>query len=482
MKTLILSFAMLIVISITVNGQQLVSATLKGTVTKQQISAFFGTNPFIRNGAKYYKVAYTSPDAKGNPDTLSGLLVVPDDLKFTYPKLIYQHGTSDCKKCIPSSYGVNGGEEGQLGLLFAGLGYVSILPDYVGMGEGRGFQTYVHDATTVSATKDMLAACESWTTQNGVFTNDQLFITGYSQGGYASMSFHKYMENTNGPMSVTAAAHLSGPYSLSGVMRDLILGDVAYNYPAYVPNTILGFNEVYGIFNDLSEFFKPEYVAEIQKYYSGSLSLTNLNAKLVQMLISNTGASVGGRLIREDIIIDIKNNPNHKINQILKENDVYDWKPVTPTRILYCKADDQVPYLNSIVAKDTMTANGATNLVVTDVSPNSNHGACVTPALTSTVFFFLSFQKITTSADDYSSDTYLNIFPNPTSELVNVSTTDFEGTSIFISDISGRKLYAQSANSTNNTIDVSGLQPGIYYLSLQNKNGHIQTQKLVVQR
>lgn len=106
---------------------------------------------------------------------------MPDDLKFTYPKLIYQHGTSDCKKCIPSSYGVNGGEEGQLGLLFAGLGYVSILPDYVGMGEGRGFQTYVHDATTVSATKDMLAACESWTTQNGVFTNDQLFITGYSQ-------------------------------------------------------------------------------------------------------------------------------------------------------------------------------------------------------------------------------------------------------------------------------------------------------------
>ncbi|MBK6665885.1 MAG: hypothetical protein IPG48_06930 [Saprospiraceae bacterium] len=31
------------------------------------------------------------------------------------------------------------------------------------------------------------------------------------------------METTKGAASVTAAAHLSGPYSLSGAMRDLIL-------------------------------------------------------------------------------------------------------------------------------------------------------------------------------------------------------------------------------------------------------------------
>jgi hypothetical protein len=61
------------------------------------------------------------------------------------------------------------------------------------------------------------------------------------------------METAKGATSVTAAAHLSGPYSLSGAMRDLILSETEYSYPAYIPNTVLGFNEAYGIYNNLSE-------------------------------------------------------------------------------------------------------------------------------------------------------------------------------------------------------------------------------------
>ncbi|MBK8820097.1 MAG: hypothetical protein IPN49_13795 [Saprospiraceae bacterium] len=78
------------------DAQELISVTLKGSRTKLQLTQEY-SNPFIRNGAKYYSVLYTSPDAKGNKDTLSGLMVIPDDFKFKYPKLIYQHGTSDCK-------------------------------------------------------------------------------------------------------------------------------------------------------------------------------------------------------------------------------------------------------------------------------------------------------------------------------------------------------------------------------------------------
>ena len=136
MKSLI-HFGIIILISFQISGaQELISATYKGMQTKQQIATSFAL-PLIRNGAKYYHIKYTSKDARGNKDTLSGLMVVPDDLKFEYPRLVYQHGTSDCKQCVPSRYGVSGGEEGQLGLLFAGLGFVAILPDFVGMGDGR---------------------------------------------------------------------------------------------------------------------------------------------------------------------------------------------------------------------------------------------------------------------------------------------------------------------------------------------------------
>lgn len=467
----------------TTYSQKLVSVTYKGARTKQQITTMFSL-PLVKYGAKYYAVNYISPDAKGNQDTLSGLMVVPDVLSFEFPRLVYQHGTSDCKTCVPSRYGSNGGEEGQLGLLFAGLGFVAILPDYVGMGDGRGFQTYVHGATTVSASMDMLGACAEWAASNSVFTNDQLFVTGYSQGGYASMALHKYLEETQGPTSITAAAHLSGPYSLSGVMRDLILGDVPYFYPAYVPNTVLGFNEVSGnLYSDLNEFFKPEYVADIKRYYDGIISLTSLNTKLIQLLQANTGASVGGRMIRDDVKEEIKNNPLHPANLILRENDVFDWAPQVPTRIFYCTADDQVPFLNSIVARDTMSANGAPNLVVTDVSPNSNHGQCVNPALTNTVLFFLSLQKITSSTKDPNDVMALSIYPNPVNDLLMIEGLSGNET-IIITNSQGQMVTQRSVQDSEiANIDVSNIPEGFYLITVQSEgNKSIKTQKVVISR
>ncbi len=479
MKHLVIIILSFFLVTIATFSQNLVTATYKGASTKQQITSTFGI-PFIKYGAKYYAVKYTSLDAKGKPDTLSGLMVVPDNLSFEFPRLVYQHGTSDCKTCVPSRYGSNGGEEGQLGLLFAGLGFVTILPDYVGMGDGRGFQTYVHAATTVSASTDMLSACAEWASGNNVFTNDQLFITGYSQGGYASMALHKYLEESQGPSAVTAAAHLSGPYSLSGVMRDLILGDVPYFYPAYVPNTIMGFNEVgQGLYTNLDEFFKSEYVPDIKKYYDGAISVTALNTKLIQLLQANTGASVGGRMIRDEIKEAIKNNPLHPANLILRENDLYDWSPKVPTRIFYCTADDQVPYLNSIVARDTMLANGATNLVVMDVNPNANHGQCVTPALTNTVLFFLSLQRITSSTKDNNHFNVINIYPNPVSDLLMID--GMNGNEIvIITNGQGQVVCQRAVNGSEiANIDLSNVPSGLYLVIIQSGGKTIKAQKVV---
>ena len=63
-----------------------------------------------------------------------------------------------------------------------------------------------------------MSAVSTWCSDNQVAINEQLFITGYSQGGYASMAVHKYLENPS-IHEVTAASHMSGPYNLSHVMK-----------------------------------------------------------------------------------------------------------------------------------------------------------------------------------------------------------------------------------------------------------------------
>ena len=476
-STIFLGFVLLYT---TLQSQDLVSAQLLGSRTKQELTAIYQL-PIIRFGAKYYKVRYSSPDAKGKKDTLSGLLVVPDDLKWEFPRAVYQHGTSDCKTCVPSRYGTPGGDEGQVGLLIASLGFVAILPDYVGMGDGRGFQTYVHQATIASAGRNMVTACEKWAKDSGLILNDQLFITGYSQGGYGSMALHKSYEENPSSLKVTAAAHLSGPYSLSGVMRGLILSDTEYGFPGYIPNTILGFNEAYGtLYNDLSDMFKTEYVETIRKYYQGTITLSALNVTLAQLLKTNTGSVVGGKMIKDSIFNIIKNNPNHPANIILKENDLFRWAPKAPTRIFYCMADDQVPFMNSVIARDSMTIRGAANLIVADVSPASNHGACVAPALTQTLFFFFAFQKVTSDIVSIEKTSKLKVFPNPVSDLINISGLNGGGEMIYIFDGEGKTLLTRrNDNQQNVEFDFSVYAPGLYFITVQSPQGTIESNRVI---
>jgi hypothetical protein len=458
-------------------AQELVSVTPKGSRTKLQLTTEY-SNPFIRNGAKYYSVLYTSPDAKGNKDTLSGLMVIPDDLKFKYPKLIYQHGTSDCKKCVPSFFGAAGADEGEIGLIGCGLGYITFLPDYVGMGNGRGFQTYVHASTIQSATDNFLKATENWLLENGVVTNNQLFITGYSQGGYASMAYHKYLEE-NG-RTVTAAAHLSGPYSLSGVMRDLILSDQTYLYPAYIPNTALGMQESYGnLYNDLSDIFKPEFIPDIQAYYNGTITLTNLNIRIIQKLNSLFGNGIAKNMLQPAFLDQLQTNSDYPINKALSENDIYKWAPKAPTKIYYCMADDQVPFMNSVVANDTMKMLGAADLETRNVNTTANHGACFNPALSATIIFFLSKQQITTTTGNVSLSDKVMISPNPVLDDALIS---YDGviTECTVYDFQGREISKKTGSFENQLeINISNTNSGVYIVKISTLEGFTIYKKLI---
>lgn len=465
----------------TIYAQEMVSVDPLGARSQSELQSEFQTITMLY-GTSYYKVRYTSTDAKGQKDTLSGLLAVPDQEDTRYPVLVYQHGTSACKTCVPSRFGVSGGEEGELGLLFAGLGYVACLPDYVGMGDGRGFQTYVHAQTLASAADDMVKAVRSWTeTQSDFSVSDQLFITGYSQGGYASMAYHKYLEQNEGPSAVTAAAHLSGPYNLSGVMRDLILSDNDYTYVAYLPNTVLGFNEFYEIFDRPSEFFKSEYVADIEKYYNGEMDIVELNINLLIKLLINSGRRLTKNMIRDEVLQEIVTNPAHPLNAILRENDLHNWKPEKPTAIFYCMADDQVPFRNSIVARDTMTALGVSDLLVRDVLSSANHGQCVEPALEATISFFRPYQEIVTSTEDWA-ESELKIYPNPVSDLLTLQCEKDVISQVQWMDISGRPLSSVlHPNSQEVQLNVSTFSSGIYIVRVVTESQKLITRKIIIE-
>jgi len=264
------------------------------------------------------------------------------------------------------------------------------------------------------------------------------------------------------------------------VMRDLIIGDKAYLFPAYLPNTALGFQEVYGdLYNELTDIFKPEFASDIQQYYNGSITLFALNTRLISKLNAQYGSSVAKNMLQPAYLNTLLNDPNARINQLLGKNDVYKWAPKAPTKIFYCKADDQVPYLNSIVARDTMQMLGAVALEARDVNSNFDHGQCFNPALSNTILFFLSLQQITVSTSQVPLADQVHLHPNPGRDVVKV-TYDGLVESVALYDMNGREVWLDVHGFRNEKeIDIQSIQSGLYILRLMTEDGLVIDKKLV---
>jgi PKD repeat protein len=75
----------------------------------------------------------------------------------------------------------------------------------------------------------------------------------------------------------------------------------------------------------------------------------------------------------------------------------------------------------------------------------------------------------------------LNIYPNPTEGIVHIdiqNTTNFEG-KIIIRTLEGRTMHQQKIGS-NNTIDLSNLQNGLYLVEIHDNQNTIVTEKLTI--
>jgi hypothetical protein len=448
------------------------------TKTKSELNAQFGI-PFIQYDVKLYRVLYTTADVKGQVDTASALIGVPQEPGRVFPRLIYHHGTVGSKQGVPSQNFATG--EGQLGGLFAGMGYVCMLPDLLGLGTSRGFHPYVHAASEASAALDLVRALPEFVGETGGFeVSAQLFVTGYSQGGHSAMATHRAIEqDSTAEFSITACAPLSGPYSISGVMRDLILSGNPYLYPAYVPNTILSYQTVYGnLFQSLSEVFKPDYSALIEPYYAGTKDLGTLNNQLIQKLTQDYGAPITKGMLIDSLLQVVATHPDHPFNVALRANDVYQWTPKAPTRLFYCMGDDQVPFMNSVVAAQTMYTPDAADFEAADVAPSANHAGCVAPALLQTLLFFGGYQQILSSLPICTAPPLpMTVAPNPATEYVSFPELPGAGTLELI-DVRGSVLIREETSGAPTTWSLAGVPRGNYAVVWQG-SGHTVVRFLI---
>ena len=93
--------------------------------------------------------------------------------------------------------------------------------------------------------------------------------------------------------------------------------------------------------------------------------------------------------------------------------------------------------------------------------------------------FHQSFLVIT-SLEDLDVSFSVNIFPNPTSEIINLNIEKYEGITFHLFDVAGKLLKEALVTEAKTTVTISNHPKGIYLLTLtQQDNKKIKTYKII---
>lgn len=456
------------------SAQQLVSYESQGSFPYFYYTLVLGSD--AKYNVEAYKITYTTTDLTGAVDTASGLVTFPDATDIASPLALVQHGTVSSPDDVPSN--LSGGYE--LGAFLTSAGYIAIQADYLGLGVSGGLHPYVHAASEASAGIDMIFATKELLDELDVVYNDQLFVTGYSQGGHAAMAAHRSLQQDYGDVfTVTASAPMSGPYSISTATKERILSDTEYFFPGYAAWTLMSYNEAYSLYDSLSQYLKEPYAEFALSFKNGEIPLDELHAKMIDQLTADYGGSIIKYMFQDSIVAAVSTDDDHPLNVALRDNDTYDWAPQAPTRLYYCMSDDQVAYTNSVLADSVMNANGAPDVQAIDVAPGQDHGGCILPAGLSAIAFFKQYAQFTVSSNrDLAVLEGMNLFPNPTSNSVQLTGIPDKAT-LQVYDLQGRMLRQQSLGQGTETVQVTDLTSGMYLFRVTAPKGVWNKQVLV---
>jgi pimeloyl-ACP methyl ester carboxylesterase len=283
----------------------------------------------VEHGATLYRVEYWTQDFVGDIVVASGLVAVPRTRELR-GVVSWQHGTTTERREVPSKPTRDEGVVASVA--FAGHGYLLAAPDYLGLGASPGRHPYYHAESTAASVVDLLRAARRLAEAEGFAWPEYLFLSGFSQGGHATIAALRALEAADEPgLRVTAAAPIAGPFDLSGLSVPRALHGEARNSSLYLGYLIASYSRIYR--EPLGATLRPRYAQAIEDLFDGSR---------------------GGEAIREALPRDPREmfqpeflaafeegRPNWLADR-LRENDLVAFTPRAPVRLYYGALDVDV--------------------------------------------------------------------------------------------------------------------------------------------
>ncbi len=216
-------------------------------------------------GVAVYHYEYRSVGGRGHPVTASGALMLPTGSGATCggrrPLVEYAHGTNLNRSYDLAALGDPANpawsESALIAAMYAAQGYIVVAPNYVGYDTSdASYHPYLVKTEQSDDMIDGLKAArralhrlgDDDDDQRGMprpaRPNHQLFLTGYSQGGYVALATEQAMQRRG--MHVTAASPGSGPYALAAMVDYIFLGHPDLGAPSLGSLLVEAYQHSYG--------------------------------------------------------------------------------------------------------------------------------------------------------------------------------------------------------------------------------------------
>ncbi len=294
------------------------------------------------NSVKLYRVIYNSfiPELNNKPTVASGLIAIPENGKNKMPVVSYQHGTVFSKTEVPS----NPEESMETKLMiaqFAGQGYILIAADYFGEGQSSEPDSYQVKASTQQACLDMLLASEEVIKAMNI-QQGQLFLSGWSMGGWSTLLFLQKLESLDIPVS--AAATACTPTDIFALVNRWIYAPKetdAIWLPGILALQLNSYSVYYELPGLMESAIKSEYQQATLDFYQNKISFEDFYSKTTSKV---------AEYLKPEFITSGSNNES-RYWQIIQNNNSYRWRSHTALNLYYGDADEAVPeYIGTLPA------------------------------------------------------------------------------------------------------------------------------------
>ncbi len=312
---------------------------------------------------RLYRISYPSviPEQFNRPTRASGLIAIPETLLPGRPVVCYQHGTIFTKDEVPSNP-EKSMETRLMVAQFAGQGYIVVAADYFGKGLSPEPDSYLVQDSTQQACTDLLLASRSALVARSIEPGP-LFLSGWSQGGWATLVLLRHLERLG--IDVRAAATASAPSDIYTTMNRWINNPQPIDTPWLTGCVAIQVcaqdRYVQPGLADLA--FKPEYLGAARDLHENRIGWEEF---------SKCAPRFCGDMLRPEFIESGWRGDNPYWLRLQGEHG-YRWRSHTPLRCYYGEVDEVTPVFIARLPEGFQAIVGGGPTEAIDAGPHADH-------------------------------------------------------------------------------------------------------------